>query len=81
MYIVAEFKTYLFMLDYVKTILIKVSFDQGLFKKELEKSLQWLEADEILKLKDWVIEKFNHMYKDIIIGVFSTYELSPVSIN
>ncbi len=69
------------MLDYVKTILIKVSFDQGLFKKELEKSLQWLEADEILKLKDWVIEKFNHMYKDIIIGVFSTYELSPVSIN
>jgi len=81
LYIVAEFKTYLFMLDYVKTILIKVSFDQGLFKKELEKSLQWLEADEILKLKDWVIEKFNHMYKDIIIGVFSTYELSPVSIN
>jgi len=69
------------MLDYVKTILIKVSFDQSLFKKELEKSLQWLEADEILKLKDWVIEKFNHMYKDIIIGVFSIYELSPVSIN
>ena len=81
MYIVAEFKTYMFMLDYVKTILIKVSFDQELFKKELEKSLQWLETEEILKLKAWVVEKFNHMYKDIITNVFSTYELSPISIN
>jgi len=69
------------MLDYVKTILIKVSFDQNLFKKELEKSLQWLDAEEILKLKDWVVEKFSHMYKDIILDVFSTYELSPISIN
>jgi len=69
------------MLDYVKTILIKVSFDQNLFKKELEKSLQWLEAEEILKLKDWVVEKFNHMYKDIISDVFSKYKLSPISIN
>ena len=69
------------MLDYVKTILIKVSFDQNLFKKELEKSLQWLEAEEVLKLKNWVVEKFNHMYKDVINEVFYTYELSPVSIN
>ena len=69
------------MLDYVKTILIKVSFDQKLFKKELEKSLQWLEAEEVLKLKNWVVEKFNHMYKDVINEVFHTHELSPISIN
>ena len=69
------------MLDYVKTILLKVSFDQDLFKKELEKSLQWLEVNEILTLKDWVIEKFNHLYKDLISDIFYSYELSPVSTN
>ena len=69
------------MLDYVKTILIKVSFDKSLFKKELEKSLKWLETEEILKLKDWVVEKYNHMYKDIISETFHSYELSPISIN
>jgi hypothetical protein len=69
------------MLDYVKTVLIKVSFDQKLFRRELEKSLQWLETEDILNLKNWVVEKFNHMYKDIISDVFYSYELSPVSLN
>ena len=69
------------MLEYVKTILIKVSFDQDLFQKELKKSLQWLEIEDILELKTWVSERFNHMYKDVITEIFHTYELSPISIN
>ena len=69
------------MLEYVKTILIKVSFDQKLFQKELKKSLQWLDIEDVLKLKDWVSDNFNYLYKDIITEIFYTYELSPISIN
>lgn len=50
------------MLDYVKTILSKVSFDRALFKKELRKALKQLIPDEIRELKEWCYAQFGEKY-------------------
>lgn len=42
------------MLDYMKVILSKVSFDRRLFRKEYKKSLSWLSSNEAMELKDWL---------------------------
>ena len=54
------------MLEYTKTILIKVSFDKNLFQKELEKSLISLEPKEISKLKTWLELKYSRKFPEII---------------
>ncbi len=49
------------MLEYVKTILQKVSFDLRLFEKELRKSiLHYLKPNEVNSLKQWCYEKYYH---------------------
>jgi hypothetical protein len=49
------------MLEYVKVILQKVSFDLGLFEKELRKSIiHYLQPTEIESLKSWCYEQFRH---------------------
>jgi hypothetical protein len=42
------------MLEYVKIILQKVSFNKRLFLKEYRKSYQWLVYEERKKLKEWI---------------------------
>lgn len=58
------------MFDYSKEILLKVSFDKKLFRKELIKALKWLKPDEKKMLMMWTITNFGHMYMDIITQVF-----------
>ena len=41
-------------LDYCKAILVKVSFDPKLFKKELNKAFALLGAKERIELEYWV---------------------------
>lgn len=41
------------MLEYVKMILQKVSFDRRLFRKEYRKSLGWLSMQEVNELRVW----------------------------
>lgn len=41
------------MLEYYKTILTNVSFDVGLFRKELKKALRHLKPEEATSLKEW----------------------------
>lgn len=53
------------MYDFTKQVLTKVSFDRGLFKKELQKSLRWLKNDEVILLKAWCLTTFVQ-YTDII---------------
>lgn len=56
------------MLEYSKLILKKVSFDSGLFEKELRKSLNYLMPDEAEELLTWV--KMHHVeYADILDAV------------
>lgn len=59
------------MLEYVKTILNKVSFDRALFEKELLKAIRSLLADEVTKLKEWCYRKFAK-YEAILNRCFAT---------
>lgn len=54
------------MLEYVKTILRKVSFDRRLFEKELVKALKVLVPVELQELKAWCYENFGHIYRVIL---------------
>jgi hypothetical protein len=60
------------MLNYVKLILSKVSFDGSLFEKELRKAILVLIPNEVLELKQWCIENFGHLYSTIIKRCFVT---------
>ncbi|CEN32610.1 hypothetical protein [Capnocytophaga cynodegmi] len=42
------------MIEYTKTILSKVSFDPGLFRKELNKAMDRLLPYEVEELKVWL---------------------------
>jgi len=53
------------MLEYTKTILVRVSFDKSLFKKELEKSLNTLEPKEIRQLQRWLGQKYSRTFPEI----------------
>ena len=59
------------MLEHQKTILNKVSYNPGLFKKELEKSVKWLSSDELLALYTWLIVHYSSKYVDLISDVFN----------
>ena len=57
------------MLEFTKSVLKKVSFDKSLFKKELAKSMRWLNRQEVLTLKIWALITFSQ-YKNTILEVF-----------
>jgi len=59
------------MLEYAKTILLKVSFDRILFEKELRKALRMLLPDELVQLKAWCYEQFSKLYRRILNRVFT----------
>jgi hypothetical protein len=54
------------MLEYVKTILKKVSFDRKLFEKELVKAINMLIPQELIEFKQWCYEQFDHLYHTIL---------------
>jgi hypothetical protein len=60
------------MLEYVKLVLQKVSFDKKLFEKELKKSIQYLNQNhEIEELRDWCYKQFNNQeYAPILDNCF-----------
>ena len=59
------------MFDYCQQILIKVSFDRHLFRKELVKMIALLKGDEIKLLKAWCLVTFIQ-HQDIIRDVFAS---------
>ncbi|MBB3701302.1 hypothetical protein KMW28_03435 [Flammeovirga yaeyamensis] len=60
------------MLEYSKIVLNGVKEEKALFRKELIKSMNWLEAKEQAKLKDWVIENFSDLHQDVIEEILYT---------
>lgn len=54
------------MLNYVKTVLTKVSFDALLFEKELRKAMAMLIADEVKELKAWCYSTFGRQHEAIL---------------
>ena len=59
------------MLEMSKKILMSVSFDKKLFRKELAKSIRWIKREERLLLKAWCLAMFGNQYGDIIQEVFN----------
>jgi hypothetical protein len=59
------------MLNYVKTVLTKVSFDALLFEKELRKAIKMLLADEISELRNWCYTRFSAQYEAILNRCFA----------
>lgn len=53
-------------LDYVKTILAKVSFDQSLFKKELNKAICVLLPHEVDSLRQWCYHRFGQIHAPVL---------------
>jgi hypothetical protein len=54
------------MLNYVKTVLTKVSFDSKLFEKELKKAIALLLGDEVRALKHWCYARFGNQHEAIL---------------
>ncbi len=59
------------MLDYVKIILQKVSFNEHLFERELRKSVNSLLREDVLELKKWCYEQFGESYLQILNQYFN----------
>jgi hypothetical protein len=64
------------MLELQKLVLQQVSDQKELFKKELLKSLKWLNSEEIVMLKEWVLNQFSNRYMDMINETFYGIEVS-----
>ncbi len=64
------------MLEYIKTVLQKVSFDRALFEKELKKALQLLIPSEIKQLRAWCYEEFGRMYRVVLNRCFAKVRFS-----
>ncbi|MCP9761914.1 hypothetical protein EGI31_03030 [Lacihabitans soyangensis] len=64
------------MLEYIKMILDKVSFDSKLFEKELKKGLKELLPPEMKELKNWCYEKFGKIYQTVLNKVFRRVKLT-----
>ncbi|SFG27548.1 hypothetical protein [Pontibacter chinhatensis] len=58
------------MLEYIKMVLWKVSFDKALFEKELRKGMAQLETEELVLLEDWCYELFYDKYHTILSNIF-----------
>lgn len=58
------------MFDFAKNILVKVSFDKDLFRKELQKSINHISKREKALLFIWCLYTFGEQYKEIVLDVF-----------
>ena len=63
------------MLDYVKMILLKVSFSKALFEKELRKAFRLLLPVELPDFHSWCYQQFARVYRRVLKRVFG--ELAP----
>ncbi len=64
------------MLDYVKMILLKVSFNKALFEKELRKSLRMLLPAELPDFRAWCYAQFASLYRKVLKRVFGELALA-----
>jgi hypothetical protein len=65
------------MLDYIKMILLKVSFSKKLFEKELRKALHHIQPDDLLGFKTWCYQEFARLYRRVLKRVFMQYSSLP----
>jgi len=61
------------MLEYIKIILQKVSFDRRLFEKELRKAIRMLMPAEVKRLRRWCYEHFSTVYLTVLNNCFARF--------
>ena len=66
------------MLEHQKWVVKNLSGDKELFKKELYKSLDWLEKEEIEELVEWLKSNYWNTNSKEIITVFRSYMIKKV---
>jgi hypothetical protein len=66
------------MLELQKLVLRNVWENHLLFEKELRKSFQWLDTDDLNNLYTWAIQKFNKQCRNIIDFVYSGFDFKAV---
>lgn len=54
------------MLEYVKTILQKVSFNAYLFERELKKGIKYLMPTELEEFREWCYATFGMSHQPIL---------------
>lgn len=59
------------MLEYIKIILQKVSFDRRLFEKELKKAIKMLMPNETNKLRVWCYDRFSKVHQPVLDSCFA----------
>ncbi len=69
------------MLDYVKMILLKVSFNKVLFEKELRKSLKILSPAEVPDFRVWCYRQFARIYRRVLGRVFGSIDNSTFKLD
>jgi len=57
------------MLELTKKVLLRVSFDLRLFRKELLKAKRWLAPKELVLLKSWCLLTFSGQYQELVLEV------------
>ena len=62
------------MLEHQKIVLKGVGDNKVLFRKELIKSISWLEGDDLALFRNWVGINFSHMHPEIIQEVLHSAE-------
>jgi hypothetical protein len=63
------------MLELQKLVLENVYENKSFFVKELQKSFQWLDHEDLNILYRWAIEKFSEQYRKIIDCMFLGFDL------
>ena len=63
------------MLEYIKIILQKVSFDRRLFEKELRKAIRMLMPVEVKRLRVWCYEHYSTAYLPVLNTCFPKLSL------
>jgi hypothetical protein len=58
------------LLEYSKLILSRVSFCPELFKRELQKSIEVLEMQDISMLRIWCLNEFGKEYPELLVDSF-----------
>lgn len=58
------------MLEHQKILLEQLSYDKGLFRKEIIKSFKWLKSYEIVQLYSWLKEQYGSTHGEVIRDVF-----------
>ncbi len=66
------------MLELQQLVLLNVFEDTYLFEKEIRKSLNWLNGNELSKLYQWLLENFNYKYIQIADNVFANTQKENV---